>query len=55
MEAKEAMDILLCSQYFDTVSSIGGNSILLDHSPGIVQELKAYNKLDQYQGGGVFC
>lgn len=38
---KDVMDILLLSQYFDTLSTIGANSIILEHDPATVANLQA--------------
>ena len=40
------MDILLLSQYYDTLSNIGGESIILNHDPIQIKELRA--QLDPY-------
>jgi regulator of protease activity HflC (stomatin/prohibitin superfamily) len=37
---KDVMDILLLSQYFDTLSSIGANSLFLEHDPATVAKLQ---------------
>ena len=37
---KDVMDILLLSQYFDTLSTIGTNSIILEHDPATVANLQ---------------
>lgn len=37
---KDVMDILLLSQYFDTLSSIGANSMILEHDPATVAQLQ---------------
>jgi len=37
---KDVMDILLLSQYLDTISVIGANSLLLEHEPNTVAELQ---------------
>jgi len=37
---KDVMDILLLSQYFDTLSTIGANSIILEHDPATVANLQ---------------
>jgi len=36
---KDVMDILLLSQYFDTLSSVGANSLILEHDPATVAQL----------------
>lgn len=33
---KDVMDILLLSQYFDTLSAVGANSLILEHDPATV-------------------
>lgn len=33
---KDVMDVLLLSQYFDTISAVGANSLLLEHEPAAV-------------------
>jgi regulator of protease activity HflC (stomatin/prohibitin superfamily) len=37
---KDVMDILLLSQYFDTLSTIGANSLILEHDPATVSYLQ---------------
>jgi len=37
---KDVMDILLLSQYFDTLSSVGANSLILEHDPATVASLR---------------
>ena len=37
---KDVMDILLLSQYFDTLSSVGANSLILEHDPSTVHSLQ---------------
>jgi len=37
---KDVMDILLLSQYFDTLSTIGANSLILEHDPATVGDLQ---------------
>mmetsp|Transcript_18580 Transcript_18580/g.25775 ORF Transcript_18580/g.25775 Transcript_18580/m.25775 type:complete len:282 (+) Transcript_18580:135-980(+) len=37
---KDVMDILLLSQYFDTLSSVGANSLILEHDPQTVANLQ---------------
>lgn len=37
---KDVMDILLLSQYFDTLSSVGANSLILEHDPATVHSLQ---------------
>jgi hypothetical protein len=37
---KDVMDILLLSQYFDTLSVVGANSLILEHDPGAVAVLR---------------
>ena len=37
---KDVMDILLLSQYFDTLSSVGANSLILEHDPATVATLR---------------
>lgn len=37
---KDVMDILLLSQYFDTLSTIGANSLILEHDPATVASLR---------------
>lgn len=39
-EPKDVMDILLLSQYFDTLSSVGANSLILEHDPATVANLQ---------------
>jgi len=38
---KDVMDILLLSQYFDTLSTVGANSLILEHDPATVAHLQA--------------
>merc|ERR1711933_306183 len=38
---KDVMDILLLSQYFDTLSTVGANSLILEHDPAVVGNLQA--------------
>merc|ERR1712194_795164 len=38
---KDVMDILLLSQYFDTLSTVGANSSILEHDPSTVANLQA--------------
>jgi regulator of protease activity HflC (stomatin/prohibitin superfamily) len=38
---KDVMDILLLSQYFDTLSTIGANQLFLEHDPSTVATLRA--------------
>jgi regulator of protease activity HflC (stomatin/prohibitin superfamily) len=40
-QPKEVMDILLLSQYFDTLSVVGANSLFLEHDPSVVANLQA--------------
>merc|ERR1712008_11108 len=37
---KDVMDILLLTQYFDTLSSVGANSLILEHDPATVSNLQ---------------
>merc|ERR1712113_1364817 len=37
---KDIMDILLLSQYFDTLSTIGANNLILEHDPATVASLQ---------------
>lgn len=37
---KDVMDILLLSQYFDTLSSVGANSLFLEHDPATVATMR---------------
>jgi regulator of protease activity HflC (stomatin/prohibitin superfamily) len=37
---KDVMDILLLSQYFDTLSSVGANALILEHDPATVAMLR---------------
>jgi len=37
---KDVMDILLLSQYFDTLSAVGANSMILEHDPATVANLR---------------
>merc|ERR1712222_182265 len=38
---KDVMDILLLSQYFDTLSSVGANTLFLEHEPAVVTSLQS--------------
>jgi regulator of protease activity HflC (stomatin/prohibitin superfamily) len=38
---KDVMNILLLSQYFDTLTSVGANSLILQHDPQVVGNLQA--------------
>jgi hypothetical protein len=37
---KDVMDILLLSQYFDTLSVVGANNLFLEHDPATVAKLQ---------------
>lgn len=37
---KDVMDILLLSQYFDTLSVVRANSLILEHDPATVAHLR---------------
>ena len=37
---KDVMDILLLTQYFDTLSQVGANSLILEHDPSTVANLQ---------------
>jgi regulator of protease activity HflC (stomatin/prohibitin superfamily) len=37
---KDVMDILLLSQYFDTLSAVGANQLFLEHDPATVASLQ---------------
>lgn len=37
---KDVMDILLLSQYFDTLATVGANSLILEHDPATVANLQ---------------
>eukprot|EP00339_Tiarina_fusa_P002203 CAMPEP_0117034304 /NCGR_PEP_ID=MMETSP0472-20121206/24436_1 /TAXON_ID=693140 ORGANISM="Tiarina fusus, Strain LIS" /NCGR_SAMPLE_ID=MMETSP0472 /ASSEMBLY_ACC=CAM_ASM_000603 /LENGTH=311 /DNA_ID=CAMNT_0004743443 /DNA_START=158 /DNA_END=1094 /DNA_ORIENTATION=- len=37
---KDVMDILLLSQYFDTLSAVGANSMIMEHDPATVATLR---------------
>ncbi|EJK73006.1 hypothetical protein THAOC_05399 [Thalassiosira oceanica] len=39
-DPKDVMDILLLSQYFDTLSTVGANSLILEHDPATVANLQ---------------
>jgi len=39
-DPKDVMDILLLSQYFDTLSTVGANSLILEHDPATVASLQ---------------
>lgn len=38
---KDVMDILLLSQYFDTLSAVGANSLIVEHDPATVAALRS--------------
>jgi len=38
---KDVMDVLLLSQYFDTLSAVGANNLFLEHDPATVAALQA--------------
>lgn len=38
---KDVMDLLLLSQYFDTLSAVGANQLFLEHDPATVAALQA--------------
>jgi len=37
---KDVMDILLLSQYFDTITAVGANNLILEHEPKAVGDLR---------------
>ena len=37
---KDVMDILLLTQYFDTLASVGANSLIVEHDPATVAALR---------------
>jgi len=37
---KDVMDILLLTQYFDTLASVGANSLIIEHDPATVASLR---------------
>merc|ERR1719446_267338 len=37
---KDVMDILLLSQYFDTLTTVGANNLILEHDPAVVHKLQ---------------
>jgi len=37
---KDVMDILLLTQYFDTLASVGANSLIVEHDPSTVASLR---------------
>jgi len=39
--SKDVMDILVLTQYFDTLSAVGANSLILEHEPASVGMLQA--------------
>lgn len=39
-QPKDVMDILLLSQYFDTLSQVGANNLFLEHDPATVAKLQ---------------
>lgn len=38
---KDVMDVLLLSQYFDTLSTVGANQLFLEHDPATVANLQS--------------
>jgi len=46
MNAQEAMNILLVGQYLDMISRVGGNSLLLEYSPSVLNNLKDFRPTD---------
>jgi len=41
MSSKEVMDILVLTEYFDTLSVVGANNMILEHEPASVASLQA--------------
>ena len=37
---KDVMDILLLTQYFETLASVGANSLIIEHDPATVATLR---------------
>ena len=37
---KDVMDILLLTQYFDTLAAVGANSLIVEHDPATVASLR---------------
>ena len=37
---KDVMDILLLTQYFDTLAQVGANSLIVEHDPATVASLR---------------
>merc|ERR1711935_844056 len=37
---KDVMDVLLLTQYFDTLSTVGANNLILEHDPSTVANLQ---------------
>ena len=37
---KDVMDILLLTQYFDTLAAVGANSLIVEHDPSTVAALR---------------
>ena len=50
---KDVMDILLLSQYFDTLSAVGANQLFLEHDPATVAELQKSVQLSFLKGDAV--
>ena len=48
---KDVMDVLLLSQYFDTLSAVGANQLFLEHDPATVAELQKSVQLSFLKGG----
>lgn len=38
--AKDVMDVLLLSQYFDTLHAVGANNLMLEHDPQVVGKIQ---------------
>jgi len=49
---KDVMDILLLSQYFDTLSVVGANSLILEHDPATVAGLQHQVRASFMSGTG---
>mmetsp|Transcript_1268 Transcript_1268/g.2588 ORF Transcript_1268/g.2588 Transcript_1268/m.2588 type:complete len:284 (-) Transcript_1268:124-975(-) len=54
VSSKDVMDILLLSQYMDTLSSVGANTLFLEHDPKAVSSLQSQvssNFMKKVKGG----
>lgn len=56
VEPKDVMDILMLTQYFDTLSAVGANNMILEHEPASVANLSSQVSKSLMRGGkkGIF-